>query len=97
MPSYTRAARPTHARGYDLGYTHTFSTTVVNEAHIAYNRDNYGYQPPMYGDYVSKDLAHRERQYQSGNHRRERADRPLERQSGVHRRLWPVRGSSEYI
>jgi hypothetical protein len=48
---------PTHARGYDLGYTHIFSPTIVNEAHIAYNRDNYGYQPPMYGDYVSKNLG----------------------------------------
>jgi hypothetical protein len=48
---------PTHARGYDLGYTHTFSSTMVNEAHIAYNRDNYGYTPPMYGDYVSKNLG----------------------------------------
>ncbi|MGB0052571.1 MAG: carboxypeptidase-like regulatory domain-containing protein, partial [Terracidiphilus sp.] len=48
---------PTHARGYDLGYTHIFSSNIVNEAHIAYNRDNYGYQPPMFGDYVSKDLG----------------------------------------
>ena len=48
---------PTHARGYDLGYTHIFSANVVNEAHIAYNRDNYGYTPPMYGAYVSKDLG----------------------------------------
>ena len=48
---------PTHARGYDLGYTHTFSPTIINEAHIAYNRDNYGYTPPMYGDYVSKNLG----------------------------------------
>jgi hypothetical protein len=48
---------PTHARGYDFGYTHTFSPTVVNEAHIGYNRDNYGYTPPMYGDYVSKNLG----------------------------------------
>ena len=48
---------PTHARGYDFGYTHQFSPTVVNEAHIAYNRDNYGYTPPLYGDYVSKDLG----------------------------------------
>ena len=29
----------------------------MNEAHIAYNRDNYGYTPPMYGQYVSKDLG----------------------------------------
>jgi len=48
---------PTHARGYDIGYTHTFSQNIVNEARIAYNRDNYGYQPPLYGEYVSKDLG----------------------------------------
>ncbi len=48
---------PTHARGYDLGYTHTFTPNMVNEAHIAYNRDNYGYTPPDYGAYVSKDLG----------------------------------------
>ncbi len=48
---------PTHARGWDFGYTHIFSNTVVNEAHLAYNRDNYGYAPPMYGDYVSKNLG----------------------------------------
>jgi hypothetical protein len=30
---------------------------VINEAHIGYNRDNYGYTPPMYGDYVSKNLG----------------------------------------
>ncbi|WP_420239588.1 carboxypeptidase regulatory-like domain-containing protein [Telmatobacter bradus] len=48
---------PTHARGYVLGYTHTFSQSLVNEARIAYNRDNYGYTPPMYGNYVSKNLG----------------------------------------
>lgn len=48
---------PTHARGYVLGYTHTFSDNLVNEARIAYNRDNYGYTPPMYGNYVSKNLG----------------------------------------
>jgi hypothetical protein len=48
---------PSHARGYDLGYTHIFSPSVVNEAHIAYNRDNYGYTPPFYGAYVSKSLG----------------------------------------
>ena len=48
---------PTHARGYDVGYTHIFTPNMVNQAHIAYNRDNYGYTPPMYGDYVSKDLG----------------------------------------
>ncbi len=48
---------PTHGRGWDGGYTHIFSASMVNEAHIAYNRDNYGYTPPMYGDYVSKNLG----------------------------------------
>jgi len=48
---------PTHARGWDFGYTHIFSGNIVNEAHIAYNRDNYGYTPPMYGAYVSKNLG----------------------------------------
>ena len=38
-----------HARGYDLGYTHTFSPRAVNEARIAYNRDNYGFLPPDNG------------------------------------------------
>ncbi len=54
---YGSGSNPTHARGYDLGYTHEFSSYVVNEAHIAYNRDMYGYQPPMYGDPVSKNLG----------------------------------------
>jgi len=48
---------PTHARGWDLGYTHVFSPSLVNEARIGYNRDNYGYMPPMYGANVSKDLG----------------------------------------
>jgi hypothetical protein len=48
---------PTHARGYDLGFTHIFSANMVNEAHIAYNRDNYGYTPPFYGDPVSANLG----------------------------------------
>lgn len=39
----------THARGYVLGYTHTFSPTLVNDARIAYNRDNYGYEPGNFG------------------------------------------------
>ena len=38
-----------HARGYDLGYTHTFSPRAVNEARIAYNRDDYGFLPPNNG------------------------------------------------
>ncbi len=48
---------PTHARSWAGGYTHTFSPAIVNEARIAYNRDNYGYTPPMYGEYVSKNLG----------------------------------------
>jgi hypothetical protein len=48
---------PTHARGYDIGYTHIFNATIVNEAHLAYNRDNYGYTPPFYGDPVSANLG----------------------------------------
>ena len=46
-----------HARGYDLGYTHTFSPRAVNEARIAYNRDNYGYTPPNYGASVGAELG----------------------------------------
>ncbi|HEX4066283.1 MAG TPA: carboxypeptidase regulatory-like domain-containing protein [Acidobacteriaceae bacterium] len=54
---YGSGSNPTHARGYDLGYTHIFSPYIVNEAHLAYNRDMYGYQPPMYGDAVSSKLG----------------------------------------
>ena len=46
-----------HARGYDLGYTHTFSPHAVNEARIAYNRDNYGYLPPNNGRSVGEELG----------------------------------------
>ncbi len=47
----------THARGYDLGYTHTFSAHAVNEARIAYNRDNYGYLPTDNGTPISANLG----------------------------------------
>jgi hypothetical protein len=47
----------THARGYDLGYTHTFSAHAVNEARIGYNRDNYGYFPTDQGTPVSANLG----------------------------------------
>ncbi|MDE1176379.1 MAG: TonB-dependent receptor [Edaphobacter sp.] len=47
----------THARGYALGYTHTFSPTLVNDARIAYNRDNYGYQPGNFGSDVGGQLG----------------------------------------
>ena len=46
-----------HGRGYDLGYTHTFSPRIVNEARIAYSRDNYGYLPPNYGESVGAELG----------------------------------------
>jgi hypothetical protein len=46
-----------HGRGYDLGYTRTISATIVNEARLAYNRDNYGYQPPNYGQNISANLG----------------------------------------
>ena len=46
-----------HARGYDLGYTRTFSSKIVNEARLGYNRDDYGYQPPFYGDNISANLG----------------------------------------
>ncbi|MGI4828973.1 MAG: carboxypeptidase regulatory-like domain-containing protein [Janthinobacterium lividum] len=46
-----------HSRGYDLGSTHTFSPRIVNEARLAYNRENFGYQPPNYGEAVSADLG----------------------------------------
>jgi hypothetical protein len=47
----------THARGWVLGNTHTFSASLVNEVRIAYNRDNYGFQPSNIGDNVAKDLG----------------------------------------
>ncbi len=46
-----------HGRGYDLGFNHVFTPNLVNEARIGYNRDNYGYQPPFYGDPVSANLG----------------------------------------
>ncbi len=46
-----------HARGYDLGYTHIFSPHAVNEARIAYNRDNFGYTPPNFGTSVGAILG----------------------------------------
>jgi hypothetical protein len=47
----------THARGYVVGYTHTFNTHVVNEARIAYNRDNYGFEPSNYGTSAGAQLG----------------------------------------
>jgi hypothetical protein len=47
----------THARAWGLGYTHTFASSLVNEFLIGYNRDDYGYQPPFYGDALSAGLG----------------------------------------
>ena len=46
-----------HARGYDLGSSHTFSPRIVNEARLAYNRYNFGYEPPNYGQDISANLG----------------------------------------
>ncbi len=47
----------THARAYGLGYTHIFTLSLVNQLLIGYNRDDFGYQPPFYGDPLSADLG----------------------------------------
>ncbi len=47
----------THARSYALGYTHTFNSNLINELLAGYNRDNFGYQPPFYGDALSASLG----------------------------------------
>jgi hypothetical protein len=46
-----------HARSWAVGETHTFSPTIVNELLLGYNRDDYRYQPPFYGDYLSQKLG----------------------------------------
>jgi hypothetical protein len=45
----------THARGWVLGNTHTFSPTIVNEGRLAYTRDNYGFVPSNIGTNVAAD------------------------------------------
>jgi len=47
----------THARAYGLGHTHIFAPTLVNQLLVGYNRDDYGYQPPFYGDALSASLG----------------------------------------
>jgi hypothetical protein len=47
----------THARAWGAGWTHIFSSSVVNELLVGYNRDDYGYQPPFYGVALSKNLG----------------------------------------
>ena len=46
-----------HDRGYDLGYTHIFSPRIVNEARLAYNRDDYGFAPSNNGMNVGAALG----------------------------------------
>ncbi len=47
----------THARAYGLGYTHIFTPSLVNQLLVGYNRDDFGYQPPFYGDALSAGLG----------------------------------------
>ena len=47
----------THARGYDLGETHTFTPHIVNETRIGYNRITYAYIPAAYGVDVCTQLG----------------------------------------
>jgi hypothetical protein len=47
----------THARAWGLGYTHSFNPVLVNELRVGYNRDDYGYQPPFFGDDISAALG----------------------------------------
>ncbi len=46
-----------HDRGYDLGYTRIFSPRFVNEARLAYNRDDYGFAPSNNGINVGSALG----------------------------------------
>jgi hypothetical protein len=46
-----------HARAWGLGYTHIFTPGLVNELRLGYNRDDYGYQPPFYGENISANLG----------------------------------------
>jgi len=46
-----------HARGYALGYTHTFSPHAVNEARLGYNRINFGFAPSNNGISVGRQLG----------------------------------------
>lgn len=47
----------THARGWAIGYTHTFNPVLINELRAGYNRDDYGYEPPFFGDALSAKLG----------------------------------------
>lgn len=47
----------THARGYDLGSTHTFTPNLVNDIRLGYNRITYAYTPVLYGVNVCDQLG----------------------------------------
>ena len=50
-------ANPTHPRGEAAGYTHTFTSNLVNEFRYGHVRDFYGYTPPFDGTPVSANLG----------------------------------------
>ncbi len=79
-----------HGRGYDVGYTHTFSPRIVNEARIAYTRDNYGYLPPNFGESVGAELGINHTTLGSAINTGGPLDRRLRNRASVHRRLWAV-------
>ena len=55
------ADRRTRMRGRgDGGYTHIFTPTLVNQLLVGYNRNNFGYEPPFYGDAAIGRPRHRE-------------------------------------
>lgn len=47
----------THVRGYDLGETHTFSRSVLNQLHLGYNRITYAYIPADYGEDICTQIG----------------------------------------
>ncbi len=46
-----------HGRGYALGDTHTFSSSVINEFRAGYNRYTFAYVPPFSGSPISAALG----------------------------------------
>jgi hypothetical protein len=50
-------SNPTHPRGEAAGYTHTFTSNIVNEFRYGHVRDYYAYIPPFDNIPVSADLG----------------------------------------
>ena len=46
-----------HPRGVALGYTHTFSDSVLNEFRFGYLRPSFGYNPPNIGQTLAADIG----------------------------------------